>query len=102
MDDHDALKELIDLRIGSLERMVTREFSYVKEAMDRVADQSAPVEAVQSLLKRVDRLERDAERHGGQLNTNSHKIRVLWWVGSVITGAVVATATAVLQRYFGG
>ena len=104
MDDTKALRELIELRISALERMATREFAYIKEAMERVADQSAPIATVQSLLIRVDKLEKLVSKEIDNLEIETkalrseqvkanNKIRVLWWVGSVVTAILVAIIT---------
>jgi hypothetical protein len=99
--DNDDLRELIELRIGSLERMFGRELTYMTEAMERVADQSAPVSTVQSLLLRVDKLEIAIKDKSKQLDQILFKIRIMWWVGAIITGTLIAIATELIKTWAG-
>lgn len=101
MDDLGTLRELIELRIGSLEKMAIREFKYMKEAMDRIADESAPISTVQTLFVRVDKAEKSLVEAEKRLNTILYKIRIMWWVGTVVTGGLIATGTAILQSWLG-
>lgn len=99
--DNDDLRELIELRIGSLERMFSREFTYMKEAMERVADSAAPASTVQLLLNRVDKLETSTKENNEQVDQILFKIRILWWVGAVVTGALIAIATELAKNWMG-
>jgi hypothetical protein len=99
--DNDDLRELIELRIGSLERMFGRELTYMTEAMERVADSAAPVSTVQSLLLRVDKLEIAIKDKSKQLDQILFKIRIMWWVGAIITGTLIAIATELIKTWAG-
>lgn len=99
--DNEDLRELIGIRIGSLEAMFSREFSHMRDAMERIADQSAPIATVQSLLSRVDRLESDTKEREKQLEQILFKIRIMWWVGAIVTGAIIAVATEVFKNWAG-
>jgi hypothetical protein len=108
----ETLRELIEVRIGAFEKMVAREFTYVKEAMERVADQSAPIATVQEMMGRIGRVEKAFDKEIGEIKKSleklmagqrrsDSKIKILWWVGSIVTGALIAIVTSLIKSWLG-
>ena len=93
----DALEAKMAVWVSSLEKENDRQ----DEAIERIADRSTHVSETRRLTERVQKLEGQIDTGRSRLNDHDYKIKVIWAVGGLILGLLLATLGAIIKGWIG-
>ena len=108
MDSETVLRELFNARFDALEAKIAAMVSVFEkendrqdEAIERIADRSTHVSETRRLTERVQKIEGQIDTGRSRLNDHDYKIKVIWAVGGLILGLLLATLGAIIKGWIG-